>query len=49
MEFKKVGVLLLEELNPITEGIINMLKNHYAVCVDQSEEGIVVEILIDSK
>ena len=47
MEFKKIGVLLLEELNPITQGIINMLKNHYAVCVDESDEGIVVEILCE--
>jgi len=47
MEYRKIGILLLEELNPTTKGIINILKNHYAICVDESEEGIVVEILVE--
>ena len=47
MEYKKVGILLLEELNPITKGIINILKNHYAVCIDETEEGIMVAILVE--
>lgn len=46
MEYKKIGVLLFEELNPTTKSIINMLKmNGYALCIDESEEGVAIEIL----
>lgn len=41
--YHKIGVLLLEELN---NELIKLLKtNGYALCIDESDEGVVVEIL----